>query len=183
MEAFEYLLMVVVVAVAAAAPLRGEPGDAEGQVIAPFSRQALKENWKVALSLACFFTFIFSVVFILTRLPCCLRGRDGGDGEHKVENADNSNVIKKCPTFNYASVKDLEVGMNNAMDCAVCLTEFEDEDTVKMLPKCAHVFHEHCIDQWLPSRMTCPVCRHNLTSDIHTHHHIPHPVSVLQHHH
>nr|KYP75760.1 RING-H2 finger protein ATL3B [Cajanus cajan] len=55
------------------------------------------------------------------------------------------------------------------MECTVCLSEFEDKDTIKMLPKCAHVFHQQCIDNWLPSHMTCPICRHNLTSDtIHT---------------
>ncbi|TKY47827.1 E3 ubiquitin-protein ligase ATL31 [Spatholobus suberectus] len=34
-----------------------------------------------------------------------------------------------------------------------------------MLPKCEHVFHRHCIDAWLPSRITCPICRKRLTSD------------------
>lgn len=49
-----------------------------------------------------------------------------------------------------------------ALECAVCITEFEDFDTLRLLPKCDHVFHPECIDAWLSSHSTCPVCRSNL---------------------
>lgn len=29
----------------------------------------------------------------------------------------------------------------------------------RKLPKCEHVFHMECIDMWLHSHATCPVCR------------------------
>ena len=45
------------------------------------------------------------------------------------------------------------------MDCPVCLTQFEDKDTVKIIPFCRHVFHPPCIDTWLSSHVSCPVCR------------------------
>ncbi|XP_018833135.2 RING-H2 finger protein ATL57-like [Juglans regia] len=45
------------------------------------------------------------------------------------------------------------------MDCAICLGEFQGEETVKVIPFCKHVFHPHCIDTWLYSHVTCPVCR------------------------
>ncbi|CAL5053171.1 unnamed protein product [Urochloa decumbens] len=44
-------------------------------------------------------------------------------------------------------------------ECSVCLGEVKPKETVKQLPICAHLFHEGCIDVWLRSHGTCPVCR------------------------
>ncbi|XP_040383971.1 RING-H2 finger protein ATL5-like [Oryza brachyantha] len=44
-------------------------------------------------------------------------------------------------------------------DCPVCLEAFADDDGVKVVPVCGHVFHGPCIDQWLAVRNSCPVCR------------------------
>lgn len=45
------------------------------------------------------------------------------------------------------------------LECPVCLSLFEDKDTVKIIPFCRHVFHPPCIDTWLSSHVSCPVCR------------------------
>ncbi|KAJ4962205.1 hypothetical protein NE237_022144 [Protea cynaroides] len=73
-------------------------------------------------------------------------------------------VIATFPTFAYADVKGLKLG-KGALECAVCLNEFEDEETLRLLPKCDHVFHPECIDAWLSKRTTCPVCRANLVPE------------------
>ncbi|XAR73450.1 hypothetical protein NMG60_11007421 [Bertholletia excelsa] len=70
-------------------------------------------------------------------------------------------VIDSFPVFRYSEVKDLKIG-KGALECAVCINEFEDEETLRWLPKCDHVFHPDCIDVWLASHSTCPVCRTNL---------------------
>ncbi|KVI06827.1 RING-H2 finger protein ATL54-like [Cynara cardunculus var. scolymus] len=44
-------------------------------------------------------------------------------------------------------------------DCSVCLSEFEDDESLRLLPKCNHVFHIPCIDTWLRSHTNCPLCR------------------------
>ncbi|KAI3818414.1 hypothetical protein L1987_12220 [Smallanthus sonchifolius] len=51
--------------------------------------------------------------------------------------------------------------------CAVCLCEFEENDEVKIMPECAHVFHVSCIDMWLFSHDNCPLCRANATPRAH----------------
>ncbi|GER48817.1 RING/U-box superfamily protein [Striga asiatica] len=43
--------------------------------------------------------------------------------------------------------------------CSICLTEFEEGEAVKVIPYCGHVFHHGCIDTWLASHVTCPLCR------------------------
>ncbi|XVF61546.1 hypothetical protein PTKIN_Ptkin08bG0138400 [Pterospermum kingtungense] len=73
-------------------------------------------------------------------------------------------VIESFPVFVYSYVKDLKLG-KYPLECAVCLSEFEDDETLRLLPKCSHVFHPDCIDAWLAYHVTCPVCRAKLTSD------------------
>ncbi|CAA0397872.1 RING-H2 finger protein ATL18 [Arabidopsis thaliana] len=44
--------------------------------------------------------------------------------------------------------------------CPICLVEFEAEDAVTHLPRCAHLFHINCIEPWLlRGHLTCPLCR------------------------
>lgn len=71
-------------------------------------------------------------------------------------------VLETFPTFEYSVVKGLKIG-KGMLECAVCLNEFEDNETLRLIPKCDHVFHPECIDAWLASHVTCPVCRANLT--------------------
>mmetsp|Transcript_14186 Transcript_14186/g.26692 ORF Transcript_14186/g.26692 Transcript_14186/m.26692 type:complete len:497 (-) Transcript_14186:1633-3123(-) len=42
--------------------------------------------------------------------------------------------------------------------CMVCLDDYEVGATVKTLP-CFHLFHKHCIDEWLTRNTSCPVCK------------------------
>ncbi|XP_022856224.1 E3 ubiquitin-protein ligase ATL6-like [Olea europaea var. sylvestris] len=73
----------------------------------------------------------------------------------------DASVLETFPTFSYSEVKDHKIG-KGALECAVCLNEFEDDETIRLIPKCDHVFHPQCIDAWLESHVTCPVCRANL---------------------
>lgn len=73
----------------------------------------------------------------------------------------NRDVVETFPVFLYSSVKELRVG-KGSLECAVCLSEFDDDETLRLLPKCSHVFHLGCIDAWLASHTTCPVCRAEL---------------------
>ncbi|GAU49532.1 hypothetical protein TSUD_243770 [Trifolium subterraneum] len=73
----------------------------------------------------------------------------------------NQDVIDTFPTFRYSNVKGLKIG-KSTLACAVCLNEFQDDETLRLIPKCSHVYHHGCIDIWLVSHNTCPVCRANL---------------------
>ena len=46
--------------------------------------------------------------------------------------------------------------------CAVCLGDYEDGEMIRQLPDCHHHFHQDCIDQWLATHTTCPMCRRSL---------------------
>ncbi|EOA34154.1 hypothetical protein CARUB_v10021656mg [Capsella rubella] len=73
----------------------------------------------------------------------------------------DASVIETFPTFRYSTVKTLRIG-KEALECPVCLNEFEEAETLRLIPKCCHVFHPGCIDAWLRSHATCPLCRADL---------------------
>ncbi|KAL6141229.1 hypothetical protein ACLB2K_059519 [Fragaria x ananassa] len=65
-------------------------------------------------------------------------------------------VIAALPVFVYGEGRhegDADV------ECAVCLSMLEDEEMARLLPNCKHSFHAECIDTWLNSHTTCPICR------------------------
>lgn len=68
-------------------------------------------------------------------------------------------VIESFPVFSYDLVKGLKAQTKEIVECAVCLSEFRDDEQLRLLPKCSHAFHPDCIDTWLFSHITCPVCR------------------------
>ncbi|XP_078150741.1 E3 ubiquitin-protein ligase ATL31-like [Carex rostrata] len=73
-------------------------------------------------------------------------------------------VLETFPIMVYSEVKEHKIG-KGSLECAVCLCEFKDDENIRLLPKCSHVFHTDCIDEWLSSHVTCPVCRCVLTPD------------------
>ncbi|KAG5007179.1 hypothetical protein AAZX31_09G128400 [Glycine max] len=74
-------------------------------------------------------------------------------------------VLATCPVTSYYAVK-MKTPQKAAFQCAVCLAEFDDADALRLLPKCGHVFHAHCIDAWLAAHVTCPVCRGEVSVEI-----------------
>ncbi|KAK9667825.1 hypothetical protein RND81_13G013200 [Saponaria officinalis] len=55
-------------------------------------------------------------------------------------------------------------GLIESVDCLICLGEFFENDYLRLLPKCSHAFHVNCIDTWLKTHSTCPLCRANVVS-------------------
>ncbi|KAB8116310.1 hypothetical protein EE612_057352, partial [Oryza sativa] len=48
--------------------------------------------------------------------------------------------------------------MAASVECAVCLSVVDEGEKVRQLPACGHVFHQECINMWLSSHASCPVC-------------------------
>lgn len=63
--------------------------------------------------------------------------------------------IEQLPSYKYGSGAEGEQS-----SCVVCMAEFEARQTLRVLP-CAHHFHAKCVDKWLRSNRTCPICRGN----------------------
>ena len=55
--------------------------------------------------------------------------------------------------------------MYDVQPCSICLDEIKNE-YAKELP-CKHLFHTHCIDNWLLNeKVTCPMCRIDMREHI-----------------
>lgn len=46
--------------------------------------------------------------------------------------------------------------------CSVCLGDYESDERLQRIPTCGHTFHVDCIDHWLATHTTCPLCRVSL---------------------
>ncbi|XWS33367.1 hypothetical protein CRYUN_Cryun22dG0075900 [Craigia yunnanensis] len=64
-------------------------------------------------------------------------------------------VIDSITVFKYKK----EEGLIEGTECSVCLNEFQEDENLRLLPKCSHAFHLPCIDTWLKSHKNCPLCR------------------------
>ena len=118
---------------------------------------------------------LFFMGFFTIYLRHCTSASDGGSvnprvGARRVINSTvarglDAEMLETFPTFVYSEVKTQKIG-KGALECAICLNEFEDDETLRLLPKCDHVFHPHCIGAWLEGHVTCPVCRTNLAEPV-----------------
>lgn len=59
----------------------------------------------------------------------------------------DQNDISLLPVH-YHEAKSKENTSDDGIDCLVCLSEFKTGEELKTLP-CCHVYHVHCIDEWL----------------------------------
>ncbi|GAY59581.1 hypothetical protein CUMW_195510 [Citrus unshiu] len=71
----------------------------------------------------------------------------------------NKKALKAFPVVKYSAELKLP-GLD--AECVICLSDFALGEHVRLLPKCNHGFHVHCIDRWLRSNSSCPKCRHCL---------------------
>ncbi|KAF3328552.1 E3 ubiquitin-protein ligase ATL41 [Carex littledalei] len=67
-------------------------------------------------------------------------------------------AISSLPTVKYNKNR-ANGAASDAEVCSVCLESFREGEMVRELTRCRHLFHTDCIDMWLYSHITCPLCR------------------------
>ncbi|KAJ4917069.1 RING-H2 finger protein ATL81 [Raphanus sativus] len=120
----------------------------------------------IVIVLTGFFSFFYCGSFLQKLLTTWNHHRNRNRPSNLVEPSTppentglNSKIIQSFPEFPY-SVKDR--GMDQ---CSICLLDFMDDDTMRLISTCNHFFHTICIDLWFESHKTCPVCRRELDVD------------------
>ncbi|KAF9537894.1 hypothetical protein EC957_007536 [Mortierella hygrophila] len=52
--------------------------------------------------------------------------------------------------------------------CAICLGDYKPDEIIRFLP-CQHHFHLECVDQWLATDKSCPLCKHDIDKPLDIH--------------
>jgi len=88
-----------------------------------------------------------------------------GVGQQNQQPAASTREINNLPTHQWKSKDALSREMEQKNQdkelttCMVCLEEYEQDQWLRTLP-CFHFYHQECIDKWLVTNNTCPVCKH-----------------------
>ncbi|KAH6833496.1 hypothetical protein C2S53_019395 [Perilla frutescens var. hirtella] len=111
------------------------------------------------------------IVFVCTRLICGrLRRMEAQQmleidsridlelPEHRINGLEPV-VVAAIPTMKFN--REAFSSMENTQ-CTICLSEYQEKEVLRIMPKCGHSFHLSCIDIWLRKQSTCPVCRLSL---------------------
>lgn len=113
----------------------------------------------IAIASLSILVLLVALIFIYVRCVLCRRARRrtalGQRGlAHDPRTGLDPTIIISLPTFVFKQGQ-----MTRTIECAVCLNNLEDGEMTRFLPNCEHNFHVACIDTWLSTNTTCPVCR------------------------
>ncbi|XP_074571028.1 RING-H2 finger protein ATL58-like [Curcuma longa] len=118
-------------------------------------------------SVPVFFTFVLLLLFYLFYLQRrrahwqSLRLRDAqlsrGDTPRRQESGIKKELREMLPVVVFK-----ESFLIRETQCSVCLGDYQSDDRLQRIPHCGHTFHVDCIDHWLASNTTCPLCRVSL---------------------
>ncbi|KAK4593468.1 hypothetical protein RGQ29_017540 [Quercus rubra] len=75
----------------------------------------------------------------------------------------DESTLRSYPKLLYSQAK-VHKGDSIASSCSICLADYKESDTLRLLPDCGHVFHRKCVDPWLRLHPTCPICRNSRAS-------------------
>ena len=82
----------------------------------------------------------------------------------RLRNRDNptdQEILNELPETTIDDVNKLDPEKRN---CVICLEDFKNGDKATVLP-CIHLFHTLCIQNWLKTQNSCPICKFKLTGD------------------
>ncbi|TKW39853.1 hypothetical protein SEVIR_1G207100v4 [Setaria viridis] len=165
--------MSAATAAALAATTAASASVAAAQSPEPRDNQSLVDVLSISVFMAVFFPlFVVLLAFACLRLflpsddnrpapsdsaSASELSRHGGSRKGGLDAA----AIAALPLVFYREVRRHRIvdGREDALECSVCLLEFDDDDALRLLPTCPHAFHPECIALWLERHATCPLCR------------------------
>lgn len=104
-------------------------------------------------------------------IPMGGMGGQMGDGDlneliermlhYSRENPTDAAIVSELPETKIDDINKLD---NDKKNCVICMEDFKNGDKSTNLP-CLHMFHTNCIQSWLKTQNTCPICKFKLTPE------------------
>lgn len=127
----------------------------------PQYQYSLQER-TLSVSIAALVVLTILYLVIDSVLKCHRRSHRSSHHEHTSTTFDRSHS-SHIPTMIYGAPPSSPSCSSTNFEsecCVICLGAFVFGESIRVLPRCKHVFHKDCIDQWMPVRsLDCPVCR------------------------
>lgn len=171
------LLLVMVLSTMAAAQAQPQAAAPGGPADEAPPGVGIKVSFRPSVAIVVgIFTMIFSLTFLLLMyakfchnssspplLPTTNSPGRGAatDAAQAEATGVGKAVIESLPFFRFAALR----GARQGLECAVCLARFDDADMLRLLPRCRHAFHLDCVDRWLHTSASCPLCRARVHAD------------------
>eukprot|EP00493_Phyllostaurus_siculus_P003246 UN03260 len=87
-----------------------------------------------------------------------------------IQDEEEQNYINLQHNSENTSIRDLEMrdtkeeNIFGLEQCVICLNDYESDDQVRR-PRCGHVFHAACIEEWFERSSACPLCKDDLSNE------------------
>ena len=90
-------------------------------------------------------------------------GRPVTNIDTSPDNFEDVPIRTNLETLRENTTIDLYENIDTDYDkCSICRENFEGRDIVRKINSCNHIFHINCLDTWLETHTSCPVCRADL---------------------
>ena len=66
--------------------------------------------------------------------------------------------------LNLNSKTELQMATDIDENCSICSSNYINNQIIRKINHCNHMFHQQCVDRWFATNSTCPICRVNLNS-------------------
>ena len=95
-----------------------------------------------------------------------LNRTNGTEPEPELES--EAIVVSHHNIFNNTKIKTKEYDQEEGeLDtCSICLGDIENNQIIREINKCKHIFHVECADRWFQDNIKCPNCRQDIRIEI-----------------
>ncbi|GLJ27630.1 hypothetical protein SUGI_0542160 [Cryptomeria japonica] len=77
-----------------------------------------------------------------------------------ISSSSGQMIKRRLSVITFRKVAEKLIKIEEDFVCAVCLSSFEEDDEIRELRNCSHIFHRNCLDKWIDNNQdTCPFCR------------------------